>query len=113
MYRRYPYWLRLFLICLLFGVGQIVYSAVPAFMNDCYHHCADSSLSTDSMNGMSHTTNGSCCDNMQACGHCNLSLFLPAQIELSFVWSSQAVVSDFPTDLLGFIPPLHEHPPRG
>lgn len=117
MYRRYPYWLRLLIVsCLLLGMGQIASAAVPSLLDDCHLHCMHSDMSAGQMHGMQHDKSGSCCDDMQACGHCahcTLVPFLSDLIELSVVASSQAHVSDSPADPLGFIPPLDEHPPRG
>lgn len=117
MYRRYPHWLRLLLIsCLLLGMGQVAVSAVPTLLDDCQRHCLHSDMSADQMQSMQqHDPNNSCCDDMQACGHCAHCTLIPLPAgltALSFVSTSRAPVSDSPADPLGYIPPLHEHPPR-
>ncbi|MBI3561427.1 MAG: hypothetical protein HY080_06885 [Gammaproteobacteria bacterium] len=92
----------------------------PSPMDDCYHHCMHHGMSTDQMKGMKgmqhDTSGGGCNDDRLACGHCahcGPIPFLSGPIEFSFVSSSQTHVAVSPTDPPGFIPPLHEHPPRG
>jgi len=115
MYRRYPHWLRTLLIaCLFLNLGQLATAAVPSLLDDCQQHCQ--------MHGMHHHhgmpqphSGGACCDGMQVCGHCahcSLVPLLAGPQKLAAVVVFRSTLYELPIHPRGFVPPLHEHPPR-
>lgn len=120
MYRRYPAWLRAFItIALLVNLSQWAMAAVPSIKDDCAHHCQTHHMSMDMSHKMNHSQghhhDGSCCDGMQACGHCSSCSLVPLMMGVEWpamLISAQTLYPVLAVHPIGLTSPPHEHPPR-